>query len=71
MLFRIRLQKDHERWVELEEGRKYKMITRALKPLLFGKLYGCKTTVPIRKSHAKVFIVLSKRNEQELDRRKI
>ncbi|XP_067052247.1 transmembrane prolyl 4-hydroxylase-like [Acropora muricata] len=25
----------HMRWVELEEGRKYKMITRAMKPLLF------------------------------------
>ena len=26
------------RWVELEERKNYKMITRALKPLLFGKI---------------------------------
>lgn len=29
------IKKDYVSWVELEEGRKYKMITRALKPLLF------------------------------------
>lgn len=29
------VEKGHVRWVELEEGRKYQMITRAMKPLLF------------------------------------
>lgn len=32
-----KLQTGHVQWVELEEGRSYKLITRAMKPLLFGE----------------------------------
>ena len=34
----IILQTGHVSWLELEKGRKYKLITRAMRPLLFGKL---------------------------------
>ena len=33
----ILLQVGHIRWLELEEMRSYKLITRAMKPLLFGE----------------------------------
>ena len=37
-LYIIILQTGHVSWLELEKGRKYKLITRAMRPLLFGKL---------------------------------
>ena len=37
-LYIIILQTGHVSWLELEKGKKYKLITRAMRPLLFGKL---------------------------------
>ena len=36
-IYMHKFQTGHVRWVELEEGRSYKLITKAMKPLLFGE----------------------------------